>query len=390
MALRLVGEVTLDGAGFERGLTRLGTSAANNLKSFVVGAFGIYAIEQAIHKTVERCSELVNVSQSLGVTIEQLQVMREAAKEGGVEFGKMATAVAKLAAIRGNILGGGKGSADQMKALMNLGVTPEMVGKMTGGELMLGPIAAKIKEVNPNDIANDLKVVFGRAFRDLIPVLQTDFSALQKKMEDLGIIIDTKTAVSLKLMEDEFSLLGGIIVSFLAPKLVTLGEVLFWLIGQIKETGTFFSTFFDPKQHSVAAFKENMGNIFSGKKGFLETVMEGFQPAVNSATKVADDNEKAAETFYQRIAELTNAILHPKPVDVSKTVPQLDKLKAWKATSDALISVGNFLGAGRGAIGSVAQQQIEVAKESLTQLQEMNEKLDKLTDGGSDDMDYGN
>ena len=396
MALRLVGEVTLDGAGFERGLTRLGTSAANNLKSFVVGAFGIYGIEQAIKKTVDRCSELVNASQKLGVTVEQLQVMREAAKQGGVEFGKLVTAANKLAAIRGNILGGGKGAADQMKALMNLGITPEMVGKMTGGELMMGPIAAKIKEVNPADIANDLKVVFGRAFGDLLPVLQTDFSALQTKMEGLGIIIDTKTAVSLKLMEDEFSLLGGIIVSFLAPKLVTLGEVLFWLIGQIKESYAYLKNLISPDKQGAPLTKEGGLSLMIMRALGGEAVASMYGRwlqqggnAADAASGIAAKNEKEAETFYQHIADVTYKITHPTPADLSKTVSTLDKMHPWHSASDALLSTGNFLGSGRGAIGSVAQQHLEVAKESLTQLQEMNDKLDKLTDDDSSDMDFG-
>jgi hypothetical protein len=390
MALRLVGEVTLDGAGFERGLSRIGASAAANLKSFVVGAFGIYGIQQAITKTVQSCDELVHASEKLGVTVEQLQVMRQAAKEGGIEFDKLVASANKLAAIRGNILQGGKGAGGQLSALQRLGVTPDQIRNMTGMQMMMGPIASKVNQVNPADIASELKTVFGRAFGELIPVLKTDFGELQKKMENLGIIISTKTAVSLKVMQDEFSLLGGIIVEFLAPHLVTLGEVVFWLIGQIKEAGTFLGTFFDPKQHSVAALKENLGNILSGNKGFWETIGEGFQPAVNATTEVASKNEREAQSFYQKLADAAFRIAHPTPADISRAVPGLDKLREWKPTSDALLSVGNFLGSGRGAIGNVAQQHLEVARQQLDRLDKLNDNMEKLVDQGGDDMDFGN
>ena len=122
----------------------------------------------------------------------------------------------------------------------------------------------------------------------------------------------------------------------------------------------------------------------SGKEegGFGST-----QSAINAGAAEAGKVDKQAQDLYQRIA---NAGVPPKPADITKLVPSLTKLHPWKTPGDALISVGNFLGAGSGAISNVAERQLDAARESLTQLQEMNDKLDKLTDdGGGSDMDFG-
>src|SRR5450759_909349 len=103
MSNRLIFETGLDGSGFERGLAKLGAAGAAGLKNFVVGAFGVYSVQQALSKTVESCTELVNASSKLGMSVEQLQLLRQAAKEGGVEFEKLVSSVNKLAAIRENI-----------------------------------------------------------------------------------------------------------------------------------------------------------------------------------------------------------------------------------------------------------------------------------------------
>src|SRR6185312_11847101 len=89
-------EIGLDGSGFERGLRKIGSDAAASVKNLAVQAFGIYAIEQAIAKTVETATDLVNESKRLSLTVEQLQLLRQAAKNGSVEMDTLATAFERL------------------------------------------------------------------------------------------------------------------------------------------------------------------------------------------------------------------------------------------------------------------------------------------------------
>lgn len=344
MAFKLFAEIGVDGAGFERGLKAMGDSAANSLKRYVAGAFGIYAIEQAITKTVESCTELVNASSKLGMTVEQLQVMRQAAKEGGVEFEKMVTSVNKLAAIRENILTGGKNSKEQLAALARLGVTPDMLRTMTATDLMQGPIAATVKTTNPADIANDLKIVFGRAFGDIIPVLKTDFGALEGKMRSFGMIIDSTTAREMKLFGDQMGLISGIISAQLAPWLVSLGGAIFdvW--------------------KAMAMWSEYVGTLLGS---WMSGHFKGSWGEAQTASDVVEDAMN--KTWADFMAHAKNPTAIPPPT-ISEELPEAKKKsnaeKEWTAKGDALISVGNFLGAGRGAIGSVAERHLEISTQS--------------------------
>ncbi len=88
--LKLLAEIGLDSSGFEAGLKRaegMAHGVAEGIKSFVVQAIGVLTVEQAISKTVETAKELVETSKRLSIAPEQLQVMRQAAKDAGVELG---------------------------------------------------------------------------------------------------------------------------------------------------------------------------------------------------------------------------------------------------------------------------------------------------------------
>jgi hypothetical protein len=371
MGLKLIGEVTLDGAGFERGLQRIGTTAASNLKNFVVGAFGIYGIQQAITKTVESCTELVNASSKLGMTVEQLQVMRQAAKEGGVEFENMVKAANRLAAIRMNIIQGGKGSDTQLASLGRLGVTPDMVRTMTATAMMQGPISQTVKTVNPADIANDMKEIFSKSWGDMIPVLKTNFGSLEAKMRSFGMIIDSTTARELKMFGDQIGLITGIITTGLAPWLVRLGEALFDLSKWFATAGTYYGTLVTDWMHG----------IFKGSN----------KDAVEQAQQTYDTWTATWKNFQDKAKNPPTTA--PPTIPEELPPPKEEKLHEWKPTSDALISVGNFLGAGRGAIGSVAEQHLAVAREQLGCLKSIDNKLDSQSGGsGGDDngIDYGN
>ncbi len=370
MALRLVGEVTLDGAGFERGLRKIGTSAAENLKSFVVGAFGIYGVEEAIRRTTESATELVNKSKALGITVEQLQVMRQAAKDGGVEFDKLTASMSKLNAIRENILNGGKGAAAQMAALLRLGVTPDMLAKQTAGQLELGPIAATINQKNPADIANDLKTIFGKSFEQLIPVLATDFDGLAGKMQKLGIIMDTETAVKMKYLGDETALVSQILVTQAAPLILKFADAVIFAIGKIKEGGSFWGAAF-------AKFQMDP-NQANPSKTLGERIRRALGEGTGAAIETETDWVKQFADLNAKLAEEANKLKHPIPPDTSPGVPILPHQKAFRTSEDSLISVGNFLGSGRGAITGIAEQHLEVSRQQLTTQQKMAASLDKI------------
>ena len=117
-------------------LTRVGERVADSVKSFVIGAVGVYGIEEAFRKTIETARELVNTSQRLDTSVETLQVLREAAKDAGVEFDKVADALNRLNVARQKALGG---DAKSLQAFAALGVTATDLRTEKSGDIISEP-----------------------------------------------------------------------------------------------------------------------------------------------------------------------------------------------------------------------------------------------------------
>jgi hypothetical protein len=379
VGLKLIGEVALDGSGFERGLSRLGSTAASSLKNFVVGAVGVVGVHQAITRTVEACDQLVHGSERLGVVPEQFQVMQEAAKRAGIDIGLVQQQVMKLAAMRGNILAGGPNSAKQLAALGKLGVTPDMVRTQTGGQWMQS-IGATLQGVNPNDVANELKTLFGRSFGTIMPYLTQDFGALAAKMQRFGLIVDTDTAVRVKYFSDELQLVSRLLVVQVAPLLVKFADAAVWAIKKISGAGSFWGAAVGPEKWSWKdvgkwALLGQNAPVIGGKKLDM-------QAGVGAMSETEAEWNKKQKEWADEFAKEADKLRHPKPV----TVPEQMEVggKSYKPTGDALVAVGNFLGAGRYAIGSSAQQQLEKLTHIGETLDDINSKMDGIEAEGVD------
>lgn len=425
MSAKIEAQLSLDGALFKRGLHEAGTEAGAFLKNFALGAVGAYSIEQAFDKTVESATELVNASRKLGVTVEQLQVLRQAAEDNGVEFDAMTQALLKFNATRENVLHKGKGSDDQLAALGRLGVTPEVLkslqsnlpeqrkegegGKVessaqsiedqrkqaaSAANVMMGQISDYIRRnnLNPADVAKDLKDVFGKSGQQIFGVLQTNFEELQAKMQDMGAIMDGQVAYKLKALGEELGLISRILTAQLGPALLTLAEFAFKAIakagGAASGIGAFFGYAFqryqDSETQSTDIDSENnkahadairrAGNAeVGGRKENMSQTLEAMK-------NVAQPWEKMIEDFrlmLKNAADRANNIPAPIGDDGSENAAKTKRPKATQ--SDSLISVGNFLGAGRVAINSVAERHLEVARQQLAAQQAQLVESQKIT-----------
>jgi hypothetical protein len=383
MALKLFGEVDLDGSGFQRGLSRLGASAASNLKNFVIGAFGIYGVQQAIAKTIESADELVVASKRLDLTVEQLQVMRQAALRARIEFSYLEKAIEGINIAREDALKGGKAGAPFMEAFGKLGITKEMLQSQTGGSLMMGQLRTAVLQQNVADLdASIRKITPGfRNFGELIPFLKQDFVALQKEMEDMGAIMAGTTARELKYFKDEMGVLTKVITNWLAPKLVVLGEVVLWLIGQIQESGSFLKSFFknQPIQmNHVNSFWEGLWS-----PPFKYDTSKTFGGALNvadaAANVVAAKNAQDAADLLKMI-ELAGTMPPEPPPEGGKA----SKLNAsHEKSGDSLVAVGNFLGTSRGGISGLQEQLVRHTERTANNTSAMLIELRKHNPGHS-------
>ena len=368
-ALDLQAKISLDGSGFHRGLE----SAADSLKGFIAGAVGIGTIDAAFEKTIESAEELVNTSRKLDMTVEQLQIIRQAAEESGVGFDTMRTALERFNAIRENILNGGKGSAAQMEAMQRLGVSKSDLQNKTAAENMMGGISSTARNSNAADIANDLKQVFGKGGQELFGTLKTDFDELGAHMKGMGAIMDTTTAHELKQFKDQMGMLGRVITANIAPIIVGLGKALFQVTAALGAFGTALgyqiAKLAELLRHPIRTLEHPADFLKDATKGMAETV---------------DEYWKDKQTEYENIFSPKEESV--KPMDVSREVPDLikdkpDKLGALprnRIGSDSLVSVGNFLGQGTGStVVQIAQKHLKEAEKHTELLTRIGEAMKK-------------
>ena len=346
--LNLQATISLDGSQFERGMNRIGSSVANGIKNFVVGAVGLYAIQAALRKTIDTADELVNSSLKLSMTTEQLQLLQRAAENNGKTFDLMTLALERFNAARENILNKGPQWQNQMLAMQRLGLTSQTLANQTAATSFMNQISATAQRSNAADIAMDMRTIFGRNAMEFFGILQTNFSDLEKKMKSMGAIMDTTTAVELRTFKNEMGLIGQIITSQLAPWLVYLGEKAFKLAEVFQVAGAFYGTLMADWAHGIF-------------KGSLDDARE-------EGHKVMVSFDTTWSEFQKQMKAMADAINNPNPeATVGKPAPEKEKKeRALKDESNALIKVGNFLGASRDTIGNLQQQTAQHAAATAT------------------------
>jgi hypothetical protein len=403
MGLNLRGTVSLDGSGFERGLHRLesaGQHAFGGLKQLAVAAFGLYGVEQAIEKTMEAASSLVDESQRLDIPIEQLQVLRQAAKNAGAEMGSLVGVFEKINLAREKALHGDK---DTMKAFGAFGITKTMLKTQRADQLFTGPIAAKVGSSNVADISTELKQILGKGFGEAVPVLKTDFADLQNQMQNLGTIMDTNTAVKLDALGDEFSLLSQIVVTQLGPAILQCAELIVTAIGKLKGMGQFWGDA-TSKLRAGDIMNANpalkyVTSLLTGRKlkddvtdlrDFWKRVGETLSP--HNLIEAALDGMNVEASFQKGVDEL-RAQLSAQADRLKKPPPFLpgdgsDKKGKGVRPGDELVRVGNFLGSSGPAgtnhaaqIVRLNEKHVDIAQKQLIELGKIYTQLAAMSLG---------
>ncbi len=372
MAFKINGSIALDGAQFKHGLQEAGGEAAAFIRNFALGAVGIASVEQAFSKTIDSAEELVNTSKNLDMTVEQLQLMRQAAEENGQGFDTMTKALEKFNAVRESILTGQDKSGKQMAAMQRLGLTHDTLESQTAAQSMMGQISQTAQKSNAADIAQDLREVFGKGGDEIFGTLKTNFEELETKMKSYGAIMDTTTAVELKTFKEEMGLISQVFAAQFSPVILMFAHLLFEANAAIgsfgASLGTWAGVIADLILHPIDFWKK--GNNIKSLLGAGETADAG-----NDFWKGKQDQWKAIEQHAKDIADRLNNPKPPAVIDQEENQKKKHAVKEKEIKSDSLISVGNFLGAGRSAIGDVAAQHLEVSKKQLTVLEKIESKI---------------
>jgi len=372
MALKLIGEVALDGSGFQRGLTGLNASVGS-FKNQLAAAFGTFAIGNLVKGTVEWASRLQDSADALGVNVEFLQKLENGAKLAGAELGSVSKFILEMNKSRQEALENPNGK--NAAAFGRLGIsTGQLSSLSTQG--FFQQILAAFKNGATSQLTNDVQEVGGKSARNLIAAFATQFQSdiptvsadMVEQLDNLG---DSLTNLKTTLMVG------------IAPAIVFVVDKLRGFIGWLQQVGAFVG----------GVIGHTLTNGFSGQAGDAFTA--GGRAAVEeeqrqALQKLAISGARAAAKSARTARE--NAGLEFSPIQLSS--PGRPRGGGGLGPTDALLSVGNFLGSGSGLINSVAEQHLRIAQEQLTVTKTHTAVLNKiaenqrLTDRGFAGLDF--
>ena len=174
----------------------------------VLGGIAVAAIVALTVKGLKAVDTMAKLAQTVGSSVESIQVLRHIATLGGVSIEKMDKSIAKMSK---NIGESAMGIGTATDALAELGLKATDLEQMAP-EVMFGVIADEINKLDTQarkaSVAYD---IFGRAGQDLLVTMAGGsgaVSAMATKLSDLGVIIGDKQAQMVEKANDAWADIG--------------------------------------------------------------------------------------------------------------------------------------------------------------------------------------
>lgn len=225
MSQALVGSLRvslgLDSAQFTSGMK----SAQTGLQQFAgvakVGALAIGsamvaaggAMALAMKGVIDRADRMYEVSQSLGVAVEDLSRLQYAAELSGVSAENLEKSIRKLSV--GLYDASQNASGPAAAAFRALGISAtDAAGNVRPAIDVIGDLAKRFETLPDGAAKTALAIkVFGRSGADMIPMLnegEAGLRAMYEEAEQLGIVLDTESAAAAERFNDNLTRLGKV------------------------------------------------------------------------------------------------------------------------------------------------------------------------------------
>lgn len=182
-------------------------------------------------QSIDAADEMNDLSQKLGMSTESLSAYAYAAKMSGADTEAMASGIKKLSS---NVVDAARGQGAAKDAFAALGISvKDANGQIKNQDTILREVADKFAGFEDGATKTALAVdIFGQAGADLIPMLDGGTAGLdemKKEAENLGVILDTKTANAAGAFNDKMDTMklamGGAVTRVTAEMLPTMNAM---------------------------------------------------------------------------------------------------------------------------------------------------------------------
>jgi len=208
------GAVKTNATGMQRAMNKVSksfTKAAGALNRYAGFAMVAAAAAAAvfIKKQIDLADKMSKLAQATGTTSEYLSSMALVASQGGTTLEAVAKGVKKLSQNMDDVRRG-TGEAREAFEDLNLKVI-DSAGVLRKSDQVMLDIADKFKGMEDGaEKTAYAMAIFGRAGGELIPMLnggREGIEQLQKKAEEMGLVISTKTALEAAYLNDQLDIM---------------------------------------------------------------------------------------------------------------------------------------------------------------------------------------
>lgn len=373
MAFKVKGELSMDGSKFfgvmaqaGAAVSRFGNQVQSNIGGRLAAAFSVGAMGMAIRRTMDYADSLEEMSTRIGVSTDKLQEWNFAAKQSGADAQKLMTFIERLAMAAGDL--------KNMPGFSAMGINPS---GMTPEQLFQA-VSSKTQGKGSTEIVQMLQGL-GLSIRQIGPmvnVLASDLDAAGESARGLGAVMDQQTIHALANLNDQLSIIGQVLMGQFAPALLTAGIAVLNMIAGIKIVQAFIAE----NIGSAMAQREIEKNGYDQmqeererrradqlrRRGFTEDQIAAdlgkSRLSITESDSVKGDFFNEANKITSGLDEMVAAIKNYKAPGLPTITPvETGARKSSRiAASDALVSVGNFLGSNRSVMESLAHRQVQL------------------------------
>jgi hypothetical protein len=373
----------MDGSGWSRGVTKARAEASSlasglePIKGAIASAFSIGAIAALTKSTIEYAGHINDIADRIGVTTDYLQEMQYVTKQNGAEVDDLVKIFEKLGDARNKALSGDVGAQNNFK---QLGISQEAL-QTKSRESILDSIAASFKAGNSPAMTAAFKDIGGKGAAVLIPSFVDGIESGRAAARAAGAVISEDVLIQLDEIGDGFDRFKIVLMSEFAPAIVSVMDFLTYAAKELRSTFGFlygFLTTVSLKELIVNFVKgtaKSGGNPFAGAIAAAggETVQSAFNKGVQDIASNDADYEQKVKEAKDRL----NTKIAERHKRGGEDLGQIIPTTRSAIKSDALISVGNFLGSSKGgkAIEVIATKHLKVSEGMAIDMKKIAEGL---------------
>ena len=396
----LVVRLKVDGSGvfpafatLEKKAGQLATSGFGRLKTAIAGAFSVGAVAAYSKSTLDWAGHLTDVATRLGVSTEYIQEMEFALKQSGASMDDLVSFTEKLNRARAAALvGGPKGQQISETSKTQFGIDETMLKGPV--QPIIDAIAKQFESGNVQTLTTALSRMGIKGAGAMTAAFADGLSDGRATARKMGAVVAEDIVEQLDIVGDRLTILSMLLRSQFGPALADLTK---WVVESVAfiRAGT--------KGWGTRQWAEGILGVMvpylsgAGKAGKLgPAAMKGLisnKTSGTSSSSSAFDYAAAGEAMAAVRKSIDDTIRERTErrkrsglggFDFTPVIKEPKDRSYHAPSSDSLISVGNFLGHGRSAMQTIAQETNRI-------LGRMDEKLGRLVERKSsgDDNSLG-